>query len=471
MRANRRGALAIGALLLSIMAEPGRVRAQFTQTEFRASDGTTYQVLSAAAPLGAGAERVRLTTVAGAAPGVGACSFSQSIPGGVAAAITGAASPQLPRPIAGIVRSGAFIPNDATVSFDATGGGRVTLGSGVGARNVCRLSTDCSADPNVQAIVPVESSALNVPAACLAIGASAGAGCDGPIVRNTLAFGTLATDFVCDDPTGVTANTALCAPEPTDGFTLQVGQAIVFIYDSSCDTGFAIGAAGFLIDADGLNPLGCAANQIVGVTAGVKAAPAPPPPCVPAPLVCQLKPREPCRVAGKSLVALKANSNNAKDSLSWQWDQGEATDLAAFGDPVNGTTDYAFCLYDTVPAIAAVPPALDMQLVVPAHGTCGANPCWKALSGGTGFQYTDGTAASDGVKSVFLEAGPAGAAKVTLKAGGVNLPLPAPANATNLIGENPKVVAQLVNREGECWQSVYLLPAVTSDLTQFKDKY
>ena len=98
-------------------------------------------------------------------------------------------------------------------------------------------------------------------------------------------------------------------------------------------------------------------------------------------------------------------------------------------------------------------------------------PCWQALSGGTGFQYTDGTAASDGVKSVFLEAGPAGAAKVTLKAGGVNLPLPAPANATNLIGENPKVVAQLVNREGECWQSVYLLPAVTSDLTQFKDKY
>ena len=49
------------------------------------------------------------------------------------------------------------------------------------------------------------------------------------------------------------------------------------------------------------------------------------------------------------------HSNDAKDALSWQWEQGDATDVAAFGDLVNGTTDYAFCLYETTNLIAQNP--------------------------------------------------------------------------------------------------------------------
>jgi hypothetical protein len=45
-----------------------------------------------------------------------------------------------------------------------------------------------------------------------------------------------------------------------------------------------------------------------------------------------------------------------------------------------------------------------------------------------------------------LQAGPAGAAKVELKGGGMNLPIPAPFDASHLIAQNPLATAQLVNR-------------------------
>jgi hypothetical protein len=280
----------------------------------------------------------------------------------------------------------------------------------------------------------------------------------------------VATDAVCDSAASVTANTTICAPEPSDGFRLQAGQAVVFIYDSSCDAGFSVAAGGFLIDADGANSPGCAADQIVGAVATLNAAPAPPPPCVPAPL-CQARPRKGCRDAGKSLIALQDNAIDAKDALAWKWDEGAATDVTAFGDPANGATDYAFCLYETVVSTLAVPPVLALQVAVPAHGTCGSNPCWNPSPDGSGFRYTDGAATSDGVKSVLLQAGADGEAKVTVKSGGINLPLPPPADASHLIAQHPRVRVQLVNREGECWESVYLLPATKSDLTHFKDKY
>jgi hypothetical protein len=68
------------------------VAAQVDQTEIRADDGTTYQILTTMLD-GTGAEELRITTVGGAASGIGGCNVSQGVSGQVAEAIAGALPP------------------------------------------------------------------------------------------------------------------------------------------------------------------------------------------------------------------------------------------------------------------------------------------------------------------------------------------------------------------------------------------
>src|SRR5262249_18240750 len=85
------------------------------------------------------------------------------------------------------------------------------------------------------------------------------------------------------------------------------------------------------------------------------------------------------------------------------------TPLAVFGDPVNGQTDYAVCLYDGSGTRIAT-------LGIPhTHATCGTKPCWKA-SGTTTVKYTDKTLSSDGVLQLQLKGGAATKGKVSFKA-------------------------------------------------------
>src|SRR5262245_48030566 len=291
MNAIGRPRLAIGfALLLATLASSSRAHAQIELAMFLAANGTTYELLRPQAPLTAGADRIRVTAVSGAASGLASslnpCFITSATSGQPVASIVGTLPPDILRPLGSVVRTGAFFPGDDTFTFHPSGGGRLTLGSGGSAHNVCRRPIDCTGQPNIQPLAPADTSALGLPAACVALDASAGAMCDGttpPTPRDTYGFGILASDCACD--TSVTANTTVCAPEPVDGFTLDPKQAVVFIYDSSCATGFSVGAAGFLIDADGVNSPGCAANEVVAPTFSVAFDPnPPPPPCVPSAL-------------------------------------------------------------------------------------------------------------------------------------------------------------------------------------------
>jgi hypothetical protein len=256
--------LAVLGLTLTLAAQ---AQAQFTQTEFRAGDGTAYQLLRAIAPLGVGAEEHRVTTLGGSSNGIGGCNLSQNMSGQVAAAIAGVLPPgQSLHPFGAIRRTAIIVPNDINqVVFDANFGGRLTLGTGAGALNICNTPFDCTGQMNIQSLVGLDSATGGIPAACVANGVAAGMLCDASNVRNVYAFGLAATANVCDNPTAVTAQTMICAARPADGFSLTPGQAVVFIYDSSSllGLGFDIGAAGFGIDLDDNNPPGCDPNQVV----------------------------------------------------------------------------------------------------------------------------------------------------------------------------------------------------------------
>lgn len=256
-------ALLATAAMPFVVAEPAR--AQFTQSIFRAADGTAYQLVRVVPPLAAGAERQRVTSLVGAASGSGGCSVSGSVAGQVAAAVVGALPPaQSVHVWDAIRRTAILVPNSVgAVGFDPGNGGRLTLGTGGSAINVCRVPGDC---PNgVSApVVSLSSTGGGVPPACLAQGVNTV--CDNANLRNLIAFGLPASGSppVCDAPAGVTTSTLLCGPEPSDGFALSPGQAVIFIYNGTlAGTGFSIGAAGFGIDTNGANPPGCAPGSVV----------------------------------------------------------------------------------------------------------------------------------------------------------------------------------------------------------------
>jgi hypothetical protein len=169
-------------------------------------------------------------------------------------------------------------------------------------------------------------------------------------------------------------------------------------------------------------------------------------------LRCSAAPLAGCRHPTRpGAGALKISRAAAK--LQWKWTRGEATTLADFGAPL-AADDYALCLYD---AGSGSQPRVRMLL--PADGTCGRGPCWRA-TGTTGFKYGDRLQTPHGVSKAQLRAGTSGAAKVVVKGRGSNLGLPGDVFTT-------PVTLQLQRNGGPCWEAIFSAPIV-NDPDTFK---
>jgi hypothetical protein len=175
---------------------------------------------------------------------------------------------------------------------------------------------------------------------------------------------------------------------------------------------------------------------------------------------CEAIPAAGCRAPGKS-VALAIDKEGAdRDRFLWKWVKGAATDLADFGDAVNGSATYHVCLYD-----ASMSPQPVLDLGASAGGSCGGVPCWKA-AGSKGYRYKDKAGGSDGLTLLKLKSGTAGKAKVLAKAKGDNLSVPSLPLVT-------PVVVQLLIDDGittECWQATFSDPPKKNDAAKFKAK-
>jgi hypothetical protein len=182
---------------------------------------------------------------------------------------------------------------------------------------------------------------------------------------------------------------------------------------------------------------------------------------IPPPLLCQPTPLSGCReelVSQKGLANVRKSGDGTSNKLVWKWKKGDTTELAAFGDPVTGTTDYELCLYEELSGA----PFLIMTAAAPAGGTCGGGtPCWKETS--SGFRYKDSNETPDGVQKIVLKEGAAGQARIVWVGKGADLRIPG-------MPLGQPVVVQLVNSLGECWSASYSPPPVTNTTTKFKDK-
>ena len=281
------GVKAICAVLVGVSCvtfAAGTAQAQIGFQEFRAADGTTYEVLAAPNPLGGGAERIRITTVAGSVAGGSGCTTPGNTSGDPVSAAGFVDSPSMQLYQYDLVRrTSIIVPANATMTFDGTFGGRVTFGTpgNASARLVCGAAFDCTGQAGVVEVLhPLDFAGDTVPPACIANDL------DPDCVANpvtSFAFGVAATGSppVCTNPDAtVTVNTTICAAEPADGFTINTGQAIVFIYNHSLGgSGFTVDAGGFGISTDDVNNPGCDdPPSVVSSSGRTDSQPAPPPP-------------------------------------------------------------------------------------------------------------------------------------------------------------------------------------------------
>ncbi len=157
---------------------------------------------------------------------------------------------------------------------------------------------------------------------------------------------------------------------------------------------------------------------------------------------------------GRSSLAIKDASDDAKNALTWKWGKGAATTLADFLDPVNGDP-YLLCVYDA----QSGPLKLRDGIGLHGAGTCGGKPCWSTAT--KGAKYKDKAGSQGGATALSVSIGESGKSKASFKAKGLNLAMP----SLPLVGP---VTVQMRNRDF-CWTSAYSAPFKQNDAAGFKD--
>jgi cysteine-rich repeat protein len=135
-------------------------------------------------------------------------------------------------------------------------------------------------------------------------------------------------------------------------------------------------------------------------------------------------------------------TNDDSDSLRLNLKLGGEGDI---GNPASDT-DYAICVYDSSGGQAALVDALE----IPAGGA------WSASGGSGNFGYNDKLRLTEGIEKIRLVQSPGGGnGKLLLKARGMNMTLPGPADTDRYFLAEPTVTVQIENSAGGCWSTSF----------------
>jgi hypothetical protein len=164
---------------------------------------------------------------------------------------------------------------------------------------------------------------------------------------------------------------------------------------------------------------------------------------------CPASPQSGCLDAGRSELKL---GQSAGGSLLWQWKGGPAFDKETIGNPVAGLTAFAICVY------RANGPTTDLLVdaSVDAAGVCNLRPCWTSSRTENTVSFKDKTGAANGITHIQLRGAPLGRGRISVKGSGPSLGLSLP------VGPFSNVTAQIINGNGDCWQSDYDAARVNS---------
>ena len=160
---------------------------------------------------------------------------------------------------------------------------------------------------------------------------------------------------------------------------------------------------------------------------------------------CPATPSDTCDSAANSVLRIRDGAGARRDRFAWQWSGSVGSGM---GDPLVATS-YRICLYDS----RAGTPELVGEWQLPAAGTCGARPCWRANR--TGYRFRNRAAAAGYVGSAHWMRKSDGSLKLQLQAKGESAALPAPFNAAVYFGQDPAVQLQLLSSDGTCRQATF----------------
>lgn len=171
---------------------------------------------------------------------------------------------------------------------------------------------------------------------------------------------------------------------------------------------------------------------------------------------CEPTPLAGCLAAGGGVLGIRDAANDARDAVTWVFRKGPALTQGDFGDPVNGTTSYALCVYDGT--------GLRMEARVGPSATY-----WRAIL--DGYRYRDLEQLSDGYRRVRLKGG-AGRSRLWARLVGSAVPLPAPFSVSQFFDASSGVVVQLRQAAGGCYETTFA-PAtvVRNSRSRFAARY
>jgi hypothetical protein len=175
--------------------------------------------------------------------------------------------------------------------------------------------------------------------------------------------------------------------------------------------------------------------------------------------LCDCQPRMACRRPTQGGAGLFHLMVSPRRILTWKWANGAQTSLGDFGNPTVDT-NYALCVYDESAQGSAR--ELVLSATGPAAGICSGQPCWKQTT--AGFQYEDQKRTPHGLYDIGLTPGGSGQANIRVRGAGLNLqPVALPLKQSN------KIIVQLVNSLGTCWEDSFGAPASINSAAEFRD--
>jgi hypothetical protein len=175
---------------------------------------------------------------------------------------------------------------------------------------------------------------------------------------------------------------------------------------------------------------------------------------------CAVAPIAGCTEAGEAdLVIDERRRLSERLSLSLEAFQ-TPIDRTQLGDPVNGSTRYAICLYDSADQLAG------SWTVDRAGGVCGAPPkYWRAI-GASGFGYRDSAGLASGISRIATRSGDVVRARVAIE--GRNRPLRprSPTGIAQALADRPTATVQVVTSDAGCFEAA--LVAHVADGSRFE---
>lgn len=183
--------------------------------------------------------------------------------------------------------------------------------------------------------------------------------------------------------------------------------------------------------------------------------------------VCSTEPRTNCVApvrANGAFLAVRSRGRNS-DAIVLRWRAGSAALTGDFGDPAEGTTDYAVCVYDQT----GNAPQLVYEVGLAHDASCSTRrPCWTRRTGGglaERVAFKDRAPfANAGVQSLTLRRSNSGRGSIAFTARGENLLAP-----VLPLSQDGAVIAQLVSTTGSCWEAAFSAPARQTSDDIFRD--